>query len=58
MGEDVLMAKKKVLTEEEKAARKKHIKEEIQAYACMLLFIVLFVVMFALFGAQSNIFGR
>ena len=52
------MAKKKVLTEEEKAARKKHIKEEIQAYACMLLFIVLFVVMFALFGAQSNIFGR
>ena len=53
------MAKtKKPLTEEEKAAKKKHIKEEIQAYACMFLFIALFAVMFAMFGGQSNIFGR
>ena len=56
---DVLMAKgKKVLTAEEKAARKKHIKEEIQAYACMFLFIALFILMFAMFGSQSSIFGR
>ena len=53
------MAKtKKVLTEEEKAAKKKHIKEEIQAYICMFLFIALFAVMFAMFGSQSSIFGR
>ena len=53
------MAKtKKPLTEEEKAAKKKHIKEEIQAYICMFLFIALFAVMFAMFGGQSNIFGR
>ena len=49
---------KKILTEEEKLAKKKHIKEEIQAYACMILFIVLFILMFAMFGAQSTIFGR
>ena len=49
---------KKVLTEEEKAVKKKHIKEEIQAYICMFLFIALFAVMFAMFGSQSNIFGR
>ena len=53
------MAKtKKVLTEEEKAAKKKHIKEEIQAYICMFLFLALFAVMFAMFGMQSSIFGR
>ena len=53
------MAKrKKHLTQEERAAKKKHIKEEIQAYVCMLLFVALFVVMFAMFGSQSNIFGR
>ena len=46
------------LTEEEKAAKKKHIKEEIQAYICMFLFIALFVVMFAMFGSQSTLFGR
>ena len=51
------MAKKKVLTEEEKAAKKKHIKEEIQAYICMLLFLALFAVMFAMFGSQSSLFG-
>ena len=49
---------KKVLTEEEKAVKKKHIKEEIQAYICMFLFIALFVVMFAMFGSQSTLFGR
>ena len=49
---------KKILTEEEKLAKKKHIKEEIQAYACMILFIVLFILIFAMFGAQSTIFGR
>ena len=49
---------KKVLTEEEKAARKEHIKKEIQGYPCMFLFIALFVVMFAMFGSQSSIFGR
>ena len=53
------MAKtKKPLTEEEKAAKKQHIKEEIQAYACMFLFIALFILMFAMFGSQSSIFGR
>ena len=53
------MAKtKKPLTEEEKAAKKQHIKEEIQAYVCMFLFIALFVVMFAMFGSQSNLFAR
>ena len=53
------MAKtKKPLTEEEKAARKQHIKEEIQAYICMFLFIALFVVMFAMFGSQSTLFSR
>ena len=53
------MAKtKKTLTEEEKAARKQHIKEEIQAYICMFLFIALFAVMFAMFGMQSTIFGK
>ena len=52
------MAKgKKVLTAEEKAARNKHIKEEIQAYVCMFLFIALFIIMFAMFGSQSSIFG-
>ena len=51
------MAKKKVLTEEEKLAKKKHIKEEIQAYVCMFLFIALFLLMFAMFGSQSSIFG-
>ena len=57
--ERVFVAKnKKPLTEEEKAAKKQHIKEEIQAYVCMFLFIALFVVMFAMFGSQSNIFGR
>ncbi len=50
--------KKKVLTEEEKAARKQHIKEEIQAYIGMFLFIALFIVMFAMFGTQSALFGR
>ena len=49
---------KKVLTEEEKAAKKKHIKEELQAYACMFLFLLLFGVMFAMFATQSSIFGR
>jgi len=49
---------KKVLTEEEKAAKKQHIKEEIQAWICMLLFVALFVVMFAMFGSQSTLFGR
>ena len=44
-------------TEEEKAAKKKHIKEEIQAYICMLLFLALFAVMFAMFGSQSSLFG-
>ena len=53
------MAKeKKVLTEEEKAAKKQHIKEEIQAYLCMFLFLALFAVMFATFGSQSSLFGR
>ena len=49
---------KKVLTEEEKAAKKQHIIEEIQAYVCMFLFIALFAVMFAMFGSQSSLFGR
>ena len=49
---------KKVLTEEEKATKKQHIKEEIQAYICMFLFIALFVVMFAMFGSQSTLFSR
>ena len=49
---------KKVLTEEEKAARKEHIKKEIQGYLCMFLFIALFVVMFAMFGSQSTLFSR
>lgn len=47
---------KKVLTEEEKAAKKKHIKEEIQAYLCMLLFLALFAVMYVMFVAQSSLF--
>ena len=57
--EDEQMAKeKKVLTEEEKAAKKQHIKEEIQAYLCMFLFLALFAVMFAMFGSQSSLFSR
>ena len=48
----------KGLTEEEKAAKKQHIKEEIQAYLCMFLFLALFAVMFAMFGSQSSLFGR
>ena len=57
--EEVSVAKRKrILTAEEKAAKKKHIKEEIQAYVFMFLFIALFVIMFAMFGAQSTLFGR
>ena len=52
------LSKERALTEEEKAAKKQHIKEEIQAYVCMFLFIALFVVMFAMFGSQSTLFGR
>ena len=52
------MAKrKKRLTAEERAAKKKHIKEEIQAYVCMFIFIALFLILFAVYGSQSSIFG-
>ncbi len=49
---------KKVLTEEEKAAKKKHIKEEIASWIAMIFFVGAFLLMFALFGSQSTIFGR
>ncbi len=49
--------KKKVLTEEEKAAKKQHMKEELQGYLVAFLFIVAFLAMFAIYGMQSTLFG-
>lgn len=52
------MAKeKKVLTEEEKAAKKKHFKEELQGYVVALFFILAFLLMFAIYGMRSSLFG-
>lgn len=52
------MAKeKKVLTEEEKAAKKAHFKEELAGWIAMIFFIVIFLAMFGLYGLQSSIFG-
>ncbi len=48
---------KKPLTEEEKAAKKKHIKEEISGWLAMIFFIAAFLFMFSMFGSQSTIFG-
>ena len=45
--------KKKQLTEEEKQAR----KENIQGWIFMLLFLVAFIVAFAVYGMQSSLFG-
>ncbi len=48
---------KKPLTEEEKAAKKKHIKEEVGAWLGMIFFVVIFLAMFAFYGMQSSLFG-
>ncbi len=48
---------KKPLTEEEKAAKKKHIKEEIGGWLAMIFFVAAFLLMFAMFGSQSSVFG-
>ena len=45
--------KKKQLTEEEKQAR----KENIQGWIFMALFLVAFIVAFAVYGMQSALFG-
>ena len=44
---------KRELTEEEKRAR----KENIQGWIFMLLFLVAFILAFALYGMQSSLFG-
>ena len=52
------MAKeKKILTEEEKAAKRKHIKEELQGYFIALLVVAAFLAMYAIYAMQSTIFG-
>ena len=44
---------KRLLTEEEKQAK----KENAQGWLFMIFFLVAFIVMFALYGMQSALFG-